>query len=109
MATLYNYGTTDKVPFKITKNGVAVAGLTFSAGDITRSVNGGLFTDITAQIAEVGVGTGNGKGWYEWTPAAGGSSFEYIIINIKEVAGTNFDENGFVLYTGGNVSARFSG
>ena len=104
MATLYNYGTLDPIPFKVTKNGAGVTGLTFSTGDIQASVDGAAFANIDTEITETGLG------WYLWTPTiATQTQGEFVIINVKEVLGTNFDENGIVLYTGGNASARYSG
>ena len=105
MGDLYNYGSTDTIPFKVTKNSVAVTGLApFSTGDIQASVAGAAFANIDSEVTEIGLG------WYLWTPTvATQTQGEFVIINVKEVLGTNFDENGIVLYTGGNASARYSG
>ena len=104
MATLYNYGTLDPIPFKVTKNGVGVTLETFSTGDIQASVAGAAFANIDTEITEIGLG------WYLWTPTvATQTQGEFVIINIKEASGTTFDENGIVLYTGGNANARFDG
>ena len=110
MAILYEYGVIDKpVPFKITKSGVAVASLTFSAGDINISVDGAAWVDITSQIAEL-VGVGSGKGWDLWTPtSATYTTGSFTVINVAEVSGTNFDENGLVLQFGGNAAAWLNG
>lgn len=110
MATLYNYSTTDVIPFKVTKDGAGVASLTFSTGDIYVSVDNGAWVDISSEVTEL-VGSGSGKGWYKWTPSVttNRTDGEYIVINISEAVGTNFDENGIVCYTGGNASARYSG
>ena len=101
------YGNLDPIPFKITKNGAAVPGLTFSANDIQLSVDGAAGTDISSECTE----TTLGLGWYQWQPtsAAQTQANYYIIINVKEVVGTNFDENGISLATGGHGSARHSG
>lgn len=109
MADLYNYGTTEPIPFKVTKNGAGVDSITFSSWDVQLSLQGSAFLDISGQCDEM-IGTGQGEGWYVWTPSiAAYTSVPYFIIHIKEQAGTNFDENGLVFYTGGNASARFSG
>ena len=102
------YGNLDPIPFKLTKNGVAVTGMApFSANDIQLSVDGAVGIDISGECSE----TAFGNGWYEWQPtsAAQTQAQYYIIINIKEVLGTNFDENGLSLATGGDANARHSG
>ena len=104
MATLFNYGTLDPVPFKVTKDAVAVTGITFSTNDVQVSLAGATFVDVSTAITEIG------KGWYLYTPPnATYTEVEWFILNVDEVAGTNFDENGIICYTGGNASARFSG
>ena len=100
------YANTDPIYFKLTKNGVGVTGQApFSAGDIFACVDGGAGTDISANVTE----TTFGYGWYVWTPTAGQTTGLVIIINIAEAVGTNFDENGMSIVTGGNSSARMSG
>jgi hypothetical protein len=108
MATLFNYGTTDAIPFKVTKNGEGVSGLTFSAGDIYHITPAGTATDVTGDITELNAT--NGKGIYVYTPSAASyTEHEWFIINVDEASGTNFDENMIVCMTGGNASARYSG
>ena len=107
---LYNYATTDAVYFKVTKDGVGLTGQApFSTGDIKLSIDGTAFTDIpVGEITEVD--SASGLGIYKWQPASGTQTTgEVLIINIKEVVGTNFDENCIIMSTGGNASARFSG
>lgn len=94
---LVRYGSTDPIPFKATLNGVAVTSLIFASNDITLSKDGGSFANIGSEVTEVG------KGWYIWTPsAAAQTQCEYGIINVKDVVGTAFDENGITFYTGGD-------
>ena len=110
MAYQYEYGVIDKsIPFKLTKNGVAVTGITFSTsgvGDVTLSIDGGATTNIASECLE----TTGGLGWYEWTPtSATQTQGSYAIINIAEVSGTNFDENSVTLQFGGHASAWLNG
>jgi hypothetical protein len=101
---LHVYGSLDPIYFKVTKNGVGVTGQApFSTGDIQLSIDGGTFSNIDTEVTEVGLG------WYKWTPTGTETQGQVLIINVKEVVGTNFDENGLVIATGGNASARFSG
>lgn len=100
------YANLDPIPFKITKNGVAIAGLTFSTGDIQAKILNGTtlgWSDIDTEV------TDEGLGWYSWTPTGTATTGKVVIINVKEVSGTNFDENGLTLETGGHANARHSG
>ena len=84
------YGNLDPIPFKLTKSNAGVTGLApFSANDIQLSVDGAAFSDISSEVTEKGLG------WYEWQPTAASQTQAqyYLIVNIKEVSGTNFDEN----------------
>lgn len=101
---LYTYGTTDPIYFKLTLSGVAVTGVNFDAADVKLSKDGGAFANIGADCAE----TTGGLGWYSWTPASvSDTQCNVIIINVKDNVGSAFDENGIVMATGGNASARF--
>ena len=105
---LYTYGSTDPIYFKVTLSGVGVASLTFQAADIKVSKDGAAFANASTigTVAE----TTAGLGWYKWTPsAASATQCEVLIINVKDDSGSEFDENGLVIATGGNASARFSG
>ena len=103
------YGNLDPIYFKITKSAVAVASLTFSTGDIALSIDGGAWANIDTEVTEM-IGAGLGKGWYVWQPTlAAQTQGKVFIINVKEITGTNFDENGLAISTGGDASARFSG
>jgi len=103
----HRYGNLDPIPFKVTKNGSAVTGITFSANDVQSKIANDLTTgwgDISSEITEEGLG------WYSWTPTtASQTSGKLILINIAEVSGTNFDENGLSVQTGGNSLARLNG
>ena len=91
-------GSVDPIEFKLTLSGVGVDSLTFSAGDITLSKDDGAWTDITSAVSEC-VGSGLGKGWYKWTPASStDTNFNQAKINIADLAGGEFDENGIVMY-----------
>lgn len=107
MALLYKYGSIDPVPFKVTKNGEGLAGFTFATGDITLSVDGGASANIDTEVAE----STFAKGWYIWTPTAAATQTQgnFAIINVKQLAGTDYDENGVVLQFGGNASAWLDG
>jgi hypothetical protein len=102
------YANLDPIYFKVTKNGLGVAGLTFSTGDISISIDGAAWVDIDTEVAEM-VGASSGRGWYVWTPTGTETTGKVIIVNVAEVSGTNFDENGLAIATGGNASARHSG
>lgn len=91
--------------FKFTKDGVGV-GPTLQLGDVTLSKDGA--TAVYIPLSELTVvDATNQLGVYKWTPAAGGAqtTCETLIINIKELSGTVFDENCIILQTGGNASA----
>lgn len=102
---LFTYGSTDKIYFKITLNGVGV-NPTLANGDVKISKTGGTPANVnslpTAVHADI-------PGIHEWTPTAAEASTEVIILNIKDAAGSAFDENCLIIATGGNASARFSG
>lgn len=103
---LYTYGSTGKIYFKLTLSGVAVTGVTLDAADVKLSKDGAAFTNIGSACAE----TTAGLGWYAWTPGAStDTQCEVMIINVKDNAGSAFDENGLVITTGGSASARFGG
>lgn len=98
------YANLEPIYFKITKNGDGVTGQTFTLGDIQLSKDGGTFANIPVdEFAEVGLG------WYKWTPTGTETTAKVVVVNISELSGTNFDENGFSFSTGGNASARFAG
>jgi len=98
------YGVLDPIYFKVTKNGVGLVAAPFSTGDIQLSIDGAAFTDVPLiEIAEVGLGV------YEWTPTGTATTGKVLILNIKELTGTNFDENCLIIATGGNALARHSG
>lgn len=107
MINQYRYGNIDPFYFKTTKNGVAVTGITFSAGDVQTKIGNGTSTgwvDISSEITEEGLG------WYQWTPtSATRTTGKVVIINIAEVLGTNFDENGATFITGGDAAAMLNG
>ena len=107
---LYNYGAQDPVYFKATLSGVGVTGLTFQDADIELSKDGGNWASISASTTVVEVEVAAGYGVYKWTPqAASETQAEVFVLNIKDAAGTEFDENCLIIATGGNASARFSG
>ena len=105
MADLYRYGSMTPVPFKVLLNGAGVAGLTFQAADIQLSIDGGAFSNIGAEVSEIG------NGWYQWTPSASTQTQgKVLIINIKDTSGSSlFDENAIKLFTGGDTNAFYDG
>ena len=107
---LYNYGSQDPVYFKATLDGAGVTGLTFADADIELSKDGGNWASINADTTVVEVESAAGYGVYKWTPqATTETEAEILILNIKDAAGAEFDENCLIIATGGNASARFSG
>jgi hypothetical protein len=105
---LYTYGTTDPIYFKITLAGVGVDP-TLAAGDVILTNDGGATTEDVYNECTAIDGT-NLVGIFEWQPtAATQTQGEVIILNIKDAAGAEFDENCLIIATGGNASARFSG
>ena len=107
---LYVYGSQDPIYFKVTLNGVGVSGLTFQDADIELSKDGGNWASINADTSVVEIESGAGYGVYKWTPEnAADSQCEVMILNIKDAAGSAFDENCLIIATGGHASARFSG
>ena len=108
MAVLYLYGSTEPIYFKVTLAGVGVPSLTFQANDVKVSKDGAAFANASTigTVAE----TTAGLGWYKWTPsAASATQAKVLIINVKDDVGTEFDENGIIIHTGGNASAYHSG
>ena len=99
------YGSTDPIYFKVTLSGAGVPSLVpFATDDIQLSKDGAAFADISGDVTEVGLGV------YAYTPnPATDAQCEVMIINIKDVAGSAFDENCLIIQTGGNASARFNG
>lgn len=110
-ANQYVYGAVKSIPFKLTKSNVAVTGLvygtTLAYADVQISIDSGAWVNANTlgSIAEIGLG------WYKFTPTDSSVmvASDHIIINIADVSGGVFDENGDVEYTGGNAGARFSG
>jgi hypothetical protein len=106
MAGEYVYGSQDPVYFKLTLNGVGVAAKTLLDADVTLQKDGVSGGNIGLDCLE----TAAGNGWYAWTPdPATDTQCKTIIINIKDSAGSTFDENAVTLNTGGHASAFFSG
>ena len=110
MINQYRYANTDPIYFKLTKNGEAVGdktGYAFSALDVQTKIGDGTITnwvDISTAI------TYEGLGWYQWTPtAAAQTTGKVILINIKDAVGTDFDENGLSIITGGDPAAMLNG
>jgi hypothetical protein len=109
------YGSTDPFYFKLTKNGLGVNGLTISTEDIMLSIDGGAWQDISGEVTEVDPTVGPAAGGvpygiYKWQPTlASQTQGKVLILNVAEIAGTNFDENCLIIATGGNASARHSG
>lgn len=101
---LYNYGTTDKVYFKLTLSGVGV-NATVAAADFRLSKDGG--TPAALDTLPTAVDGTNMPGVFEWTPIAAETQCEVMILNIKDSAGSAFDENCLIICTGNNPSARF--
>ena len=121
---LYTYGSTDPIYFKITDtNGQGVEGLTFQPADIqvclvtagNKPIAASPGWQNASTIGTIGemVGSSAGKGWYYWEPSASArTQGEVVIINIlDDVPGDTsvFMENGLLIATGGDASARFSG
>lgn len=106
MATSIRWGTIEPLPFKVTLNGDGVAGLTFQANDIKIMSDGGAWVNAST----IGTITDKGNGWYTWTPNSTVNTQKVsLVFNIKDDIGTEFDENGAVFFTGGNVAAFYDG
>ena len=107
MINQYRYANTDPIYFKLTKNGAAILAYTFSANDVQAKIGNGTATgwvDISTAITEEGLG------WYQWTPtSAAQTTGKVIIINVKDAVGTDFDENGLSIITGGDELAMLNG
>jgi len=104
---LYTYGANNRIIFKVTLNGVGVPDLTFQDEDINVSKDNGDWLAIGSVVTEM-VSASDGKGWYIWTPASAGlTQCEDLVINVADASGSAFDENGIVLGTGNDPSARF--
>ena len=107
MINQYRYANTDPIYFKLTKNGAAVVAYTFSALDVQTKIGDGTTTnwvDISTEI------TDEGLGWYQWTPtSAARTTGKVILINVKDAVGTDFDENGLSIITGGDPAAMLNG
>ena len=107
---LYTYGTTEPVYFKATLAGVGVTGLTFQDADIELSKDGGDWASINADTTVVEIESAAGYGVYKWTPqAAAETQCKVMVLNIKDAAGAEFDENCLIIVTGGHANAFFSG
>ena len=102
------YGGVKPIAFKLTKNGIAVTNQTFTLGDLqTRVVNGTNTTWSNVPLTDI---TNLGLGWYLWTPSETlQTSGELVLLNIKDADGTDFNENGLCLETGGDDAARHDG
>ncbi len=99
------YGTEKPIYFKFTKAGEGV-NPTLELGDVKLSKDGA--TPVAIPLVEIAaVDAINMTGVFKWTPAAGGAqtTCEQLVINIKELNGTVFDENCIILQTGGNALA----
>jgi len=104
---LHVYASTDPIYFKFTLAGVGVDP-TLVLGDVTLSKDGGTVTDIPL-VELTPVDALNMVGAYLWTPTAVEASCKVMVVNIKDQAGSAFDENMLIISTGGHASARFSG
>lgn len=111
MANIYEYGSVKSIPFKLTKNGVAVTGLvygtTLAFDDVQICIDSAPFVNANT----LGGITELGLGWYKWTPANGTimTITDIFIMNIADAVGDVFDENGDVETVGGNDLARLHG
>lgn len=111
MPDLVTYGDNNiTFPFRITLNGLPVS-VTLGAGDVVLYKDNVYEKDITARISQATDGSGNHV-YYYWSPqfALDLQASDSIVISIEDVSGGGaFDANMLVLYTGGSVSARYSG
>lgn len=106
MPDMYRYGTLKPVYFKVTLSNTGVTGLTFDAADVQLSIDDGAAINIGAECTEATLALG----WYKWTPSiASRTQGEQLLINVKDNAGSAFDENGLVILTGGHSSAYYDG
>lgn len=103
MAQDYWYGDILPVYFKLTKDGAAVIGAVFAAGDVMIGIDGATGIDISADCAE----TDFGYGWYKWTPSSTvHTSGITVLWNVADLTVTPlFDDNAGQLITGGNKNA----
>jgi hypothetical protein len=106
MLAYHKYGTTDPIPLKFTLNNVGV-NVTLAAGDVKVSVDGAAPANVNA--LPVAVDATNMPGVFLWTPIAAEVQGKLIILNIKDQAGSAFDENMITIPTGGHASARYNG
>ena len=101
---IYRYGAQVPVYFKLTLNGIGVAGLTLANDDVKLSKDGATFTSIGTAC------TGIANGVYKWTPAVpANTQCKTFCINIRDVTGGAFDENCLIYATGGDPLAMFNG
>lgn len=100
------YGSTDPLYFKLTKNGVGV-NPTLVAADFRLSKDdaGG----IALNSIPVAVDAINMRGVFKWTPITTETQAKTIVVNCKDAAGDEFDENMLVWYTGGSAPAFHNG
>ena len=103
---LYEYAATDTIYFKLTLNGVGV-NPTLAAADFYLSQDGA--AGVQLDTLPTAVDSTNMPGVFEWTPITTETDCEVMILNIKDAAGSAFDENCLIIATGGHASARFSG
>jgi hypothetical protein len=110
MPDLAEYGITTKTfPFTITKNGAPVD-VTLDTNDVWLVIDNVGQTDISSEISKVNAGTPHVSYYWQPTSAAQLQASDNILLSIVDYSGGGaFDANRIVLYTGGNVSARYSG
>ena len=107
MSSLYRYASTDPIYFKITKDGDGFDA-TLAAGDVRLSKDGGTVADIDGECTAVD--STNMVGVFEWQPTSGTqTTADMLIIAVKDIGGTAFDENLIILQTGGDSNARLNG
>jgi len=102
----YRYGSSKKIQFKITKDGVGVAANLVKAD--VRLYNDGVYVDIDITSQIVAVDSFNAPGFFVWTPGdPSRTDCEIVTLIIRNVSGgtPDFDENMVGLITGGDPDA----
>ena len=113
MSDLYWYGKLRPIPFKITKDGAGI-NPTLVLGDVTLAsfdeATPSVITVTDIPLSEITVVDATDMlGWHVWTPTGTKTQAEQLVINVKDVGGTAFDENGIVVTMGGHANAFLDG
>lgn len=106
MIAYHRYGRVQTFPIKFTLNNVGV-NVTLAAGDVKISTDG----NAPANVANLptAIHAADMPGVFLWTPSVAEMQCEIFVVNIKDAAGSAFDENMIYCRTGGDGSAAYDG